>query len=88
MAIYEYRCTKHGNIEIQQSMTEVHEANCPICFIKMERVFNSAGIKIGKGSPIGKNREELFNNLALEGNGSKDWKEHDPVWKQAHGILD
>ena len=37
--IYQFRCSEHGDFEVNQSMLEEHIANCPVCNTPAQRVY-------------------------------------------------
>ncbi|KKN42610.1 hypothetical protein LCGC14_0711600 [marine sediment metagenome] len=87
MPLYSYHCNEHGNEDVYQGMNDIHKANCPTCGEEMKRIFYPLNLKCDKAS-MGNTREELFNNLAMDGFAHKDWKDHDSYYKKAKGILD
>ena len=66
-------------------MNDVHEAICPICSKPMKRIFLPSYVKTEDAS-MGKTRDELIDNLALEGKVIKDWRHEDKLYKSQHGI--
>ena len=85
MPLYQYHCNRHGNYDIFQGMNDEHNAICPVCSKQMRRIFLPAFVKCGN-SQIGHTREELFDNLAQEGQADKDWRNIDSYYKHAKGI--
>lgn len=87
MPLYSFRCLAHDKtFDIYQTMDERHEANCPECGKPMQRIYTPSYIP--SHPKLGKDRIELFNNLALDGHMSKDWKNYDSYYKQAIGATD
>ncbi len=87
MPIYSFECIEHGVIDLLQNMTDSHEAVCEVCRKPMHRIFHAPQLKC-QDSKVGKTRSELFDNLALEGHGSVNWRDYDPVYKKENGIID
>ena len=83
MAIYVYQCNEHGNKEIVQSMDEPHIAFCPVCNQEMQRIYTP--IRIKQKMKMGKDRSELFSNLAKEGFAHPDYEAHDSYLHAARG---
>jgi len=80
MAIYAFRCPKHGEFEVWQKMNDEHIGVCPKCKKLAERVFYPLplhGDLPSKDKRMGKTRAELFDNLAKEGQAAKDWRVSD-----------
>ena len=38
---YDFKCKEHGWFEVEQSITEEHEANCPECHKPAQRIFST-----------------------------------------------
>ncbi len=68
-------------------MDDIHESICPVCSQPMRRILLPSYVKTEDAS-MGKSRDELIDNLALEGRVIKDWRYEDKLYKQQHGIED
>lgn len=84
MPLYEYNCLVHGSQEVMQGMSAIHTAKCSQCGKLMVRVYSIPNVRTQKAKR-GKDRVELFNNLASEGHMSKDWKSVDSYYQNAIG---
>ena len=86
MPIYAYECSEHGEFEKIQKLNCKRFTSCPQC--------NEVAMKtmplvaINKKSKVGHTRQELFDNLAKEGNGGKDWRHYDSYYHHATGNED
>jgi putative FmdB family regulatory protein len=79
MPVYAFNCFEHGEFEITQGMNDEHRAFCPTCKHPADRVYYPVAFKHGqKDMPkLGKTRAELFDNLAKEDLGQKEWRVSD-----------
>ena len=80
MPTYEYECEDHGSFELTQGMKDEHKASCPICQGKGHLLLHPAvlmGDLPSKDKRMGKTRAELFDNMAKEGLGNKEWRVSD-----------
>jgi putative FmdB family regulatory protein len=78
--IYGFSCQKHGEFEVWQSIHADHVAKCPKCHREGVRIFYPLplhGDLPSKDFRPGKTRAELFDNLAKEGMGNKEWRAAD-----------
>jgi putative FmdB family regulatory protein len=80
MPIYQYNCSKHGSFDEWQNINAEHKCQCPQCGLIADRVFTPLplhGDLPSKDFRIGKTRAELFDNLAKEDMGNKEWRAAD-----------
>jgi len=80
MPIYAYTCKKHGEFDVWQKINDEHQADCPQCGRAGDRVFYPLALHgdlPSKDKRMGKTRAELFDNLAKEGLGNKEWRQSD-----------
>ena len=77
MPLYTYKCSKHGEFDVWQSINDEHVAKCPKCGRNgIQMLYPSAlhGLP-SSDQHMGKTREELFQNLGKEGMADRDmWK--------------
>jgi putative FmdB family regulatory protein len=45
--IYLYRCSRHGDFQVKQSMFDKHKADCPKCHREARRVYTSLSVTWG-----------------------------------------
>lgn len=80
MPTYEYECEDHGRFQVVQGMNDEHKASCPICQRNAHLNIYPAilmGDLPSKDKRMGKTRAELFDNMAKEGLGNKEWRVSD-----------
>jgi len=75
MPIYVFTCSEHGVFDVFQNMNDEHKAVCPICKKEANRIYYPPQLKC-KDSNVGYTASELYDNLAKEGHGSKDWRQY------------
>ena len=73
MPLYTYECSIHGEFDESRPMNDDSPVLCGKCGQKSEKIMTTFAIY--RGSKIGNTREELFDNLAADGLGAKDWRE-------------
>lgn len=84
MPLYSFRCLVHDKtFDIYQTMDERHEANCPECGNPMKRIYTPSYIP--SHPKLGITRQEMFDNLAMDGHMSKDWRATDTYYHRAIG---
>ena len=83
MPLYDYECSKHGVFERIGPVDDTPQF-CPKCGGLVKKL--PALFAIDKQSKMGHTRMELFDNLAKEGNGQKDWRDYDTYYQEAIGI--
>ena len=84
MPIYTYDCPQHGEFEQIERMNGRRATICPQCLRPAKKLMLLFGYD--KKSKMGHTRMELFDNLAKEGNGHKDWRDTDTYYQQAIGV--
>jgi putative FmdB family regulatory protein len=80
MPIYGFNCDKHGEFENWQGIKEEHIAICPKCKNVCKQILFPLplhGDLPSKPVCLGKTRAELFDNMAKEGMGNKEWRAGD-----------
>ena len=85
MPLYDYECLRHGSFEVVKFMNDETKELCPQCNRAARRLVSVFAIR-RRETPMGTTRQELFDNLALEGNGNKDWRDSDSYYHRAKGI--
>ena len=84
MPCYTFTCKEHGTYDLFQSINKRYKGKCSKC----RRVFNSFSMVGVFPAKIGKTRQELFDNLAKEGQANKEWRQYDSYYHRAKGMLD
>ena len=87
MPLYEYECSEHGEFEAIHSMNDKAPIFCPKCGGAAKKLISLCSLRWRETS-MGTTRQELFDNLAQEGNGGKYWRDYDTVYKHSKGIED
>ena len=85
MPLYDYECSEHGVFERIGSVDDAPQF-CSQCKRRVKKL--PSLFAIDKHSKMGHTRMELFDNLAKEGNGHKDWRDNDTYYHRATGNLD
>lgn len=72
MPLYTYECNVHGEFDEVRSMNDSSPVFCRKCGKTAKKIMTTFAIY--RGAKIGNTRQELFDNLAADGLGAKDWR--------------